>query len=107
MNATGKDIALLMTVFFKNGFAFGFTDLLNDDLFGGLRGNTTETGIVDLFAVESHGNAEGLGIDLNVKGISFFRRSLAAGGDQGVTERVQEDLFGNPLLFFNIFQRSQ
>jgi len=67
---------LFMAVFIKNGFAFGFADLLNDDLLCGLRGNAAETGIVDLLAVEGHRDAEGLGIDLDVKGVPLFPGNL-------------------------------
>src|ERR1700730_12963763 len=101
LDHAGDDVALAAGVLLVLLVALGLADALQDDLLGGLRGDAAEVvGGVVPFAGDVAVLVEFLAVDADVAGVGVDRdhgllgrgRDALVGGDEGVGERVEQDV---------------
>ena len=107
LDDAGDDVAFAAGVLLVLHLAFGFADALQDHLLRGLRGDAAEVGgrvvpladDVALFVelLRDHADLAGLDVDLDERFLGGFGHALVRGHER-VRQRLQHDLFGDPLL---------
>ena len=107
LDDAGDDVALAAGVLLVLHLALGLANALQDHLLGRLRGDAAEVGgrvvplarDVALFVelLRDHADLAGLDVDLDERFLGGVGHALVR-GDERVRQRLEHDLFGDPLL---------